>query len=98
VSNLQWDARSRCSAEYGGSDFHHEKDEQHLEPDRHGNQKIAGDDPLGMILDERSPVLRGVLVNPVDRRGQRISPLGARLARKRGYLDVSLIALQPYLT
>jgi hypothetical protein len=24
------------------ADFHHEKDEQHLEPDRHGNQKIAG--------------------------------------------------------
>jgi hypothetical protein len=38
------------------ADFHHEKDEQHLEPDRHGDQKIAGHDPLGMILDERSPV------------------------------------------
>ena len=41
------------------ADFHHEKDEEHLEPDRHSNQKVAGDDPLGMILDERSPVLRG---------------------------------------
>jgi hypothetical protein len=41
------------------ADFHDEQHEQHLEPDSHCHQKIAGDDPLGMILDERSPVLRG---------------------------------------
>jgi len=41
------------------ADFHDQKHEQHLEPDSHGNQKITGDDPLGMILDECSPVLRG---------------------------------------
>ena len=40
------------------ADFHDKKDEQHLEPDSHGNQKVAGNDPLGMILDEGSPVLR----------------------------------------
>jgi len=56
------------------ADFHNEKDEQHLEPDRHGNQKIAGDDPLGMILDERSAVLRGgpSLPDPIRLQGASI--------------------------
>jgi len=41
------------------ADFHDQKDEQHLEPDRHRNQKIAGYDASGMILAERCPALRG---------------------------------------
>ena len=40
------------------ANFHYDENHQHPEPDRNCNQKVAGDNSLGMIADERSPVLR----------------------------------------
>ena len=51
--------RGHVVVQTAAADFHNDKDDQHVEPDSHGDQKIAGHDSLGMILDERSPVLRG---------------------------------------
>ena len=46
------------------ADLHHDEDKQHLESDGYRNQKVTGDDSVGMILDERSPVLR--IMEPVS--------------------------------
>jgi hypothetical protein len=40
------------------ADFHDEKDEQTPGTGQSLQSEIASDDPLGMILDERSPVVR----------------------------------------
>jgi hypothetical protein len=38
--------------------LHGEKNTEHLESHCHRNQKIAGDNSVSMIPDERAPVLR----------------------------------------
>ena len=40
------------------ANFHYDGNQQHPEPGRNCNQKVAGDNALDMIADGRSPVVR----------------------------------------